>query len=124
VQKLEEQTGGRTESCIHPSGPNTKGERSKEDAGNGAQRSDSEWREKSHNSERENCAEERDQKLVQDRSVKCFYTNANSVVSKMDELRERVKGCSVVEITESWATNNISDAELHIEGMTMFQSDR
>ena len=61
---------------------------------------------------------------MQGRSVKCFYTNANSVISKMDELRERVKGCNLVGIMESWATNNISDAELHIEGMTMFRSDR
>ena len=33
----------------------------------------------------------------------------------MDELRQRTKGCSVVGVTESWATSNISDGELQIE---------
>ena len=66
----------------------------------------------------------RDQKLIQGRAVKCFYSNANSVISKMDELRQRSVGCNIVGITESWATSDISDAELHIEGMNMFRRDR
>jgi len=52
--------------------------------------------------------------------VKCFYTNANSVVLKTDELHDRVKGCHLVGIVESWATAKISDAELLVEGMNMF----
>jgi len=89
----------------------------KKDIDHGAQRSDSEWRERerSHNSGWKNCKEERYQKLKQGGSVKRFYTNANSVISKMDELRQRTKGCSVVGVTESWATSNISDGELQIE---------
>jgi len=66
----------------------------------------------------------RDQKLIQGRAVKCFYSNANSVISKMDELRHRIVGCNIVGIAESWTTSDISDAELHTEGMNMFRCDR
>jgi len=49
---------------------------------------------------------------------------AGRVYSIVLELRQRTKGCGVVGITESWATSNISDAELQIEGMNIFRSDR
>ena len=43
-----------------------------------------------------------------DCDIKCFYTNACSVIGKMDELRNRVVGYSIVGITESWGSSEIS----------------
>ena len=44
-------------------------------------------------------------------TIKCFYTNANSVVGKMDKLRETVKDSNIIEIVETWTTEDISDAK-------------
>ena len=59
-------------------------------------------------------------------SMKCMYTNACSVIGKMDELRyvAQNEDYSVIGITETWGNETINDAELHIEGYTMFRKDR
>ena len=56
----------------------------------------------------------------------CFYTNANSIVNKMEEMRKRVKevGADIAAVTETWARAGITDAELMIEGYNMFRVDR
>ena len=58
--------------------------------------------------------------------LKCLYTNANSVILKVDELRERVllEAFDVVAVTETWATQEISDCELAIDGYVMYRKDR
>ena len=56
--------------------------------------------------------------------LKCLYSNANSVVGKMHELRERVEGRDIIGIAETWATDNVNDAELSIEGYTLYRHDR
>ena len=53
-----------------------------------------------------------------------FYTDVNSVVGRMDELRERVKESNIIGIVEKWATENISDAELKIDGTNMFRLNK
>lgn len=60
------------------------------------------------------------------KEVKCFYTNANSLVNKMDEFRLRVcgTGCHVVAVTETWANSGVGDAELMIDGYSMYRRDR
>ena len=52
------------------------------------------------------------------KKLKSIYTNANSVIGKMDELRIKVQGgCfDVAAITESRANEDISDSELNIDG--------
>ena len=57
--------------------------------------------------------------------LKCWYTNANSLVGKMDEVRQRITGgkYDIVGITETWAHQGITDAELHIDGYLMFRKD-
>jgi len=47
--------------------------------------------------------------------------NANSVVNKITELRQRTKNmaCDIIGITESWASDAVNDAELHIDGYNM-----
>ena len=56
----------------------------------------------------------------------CLYTNANSLMGKMEELRERVKRnkYGIVTITETWANEQVNDAELTIDGYTMYRKDR
>ena len=58
--------------------------------------------------------------------LKCFYTNANSVVKKIDELRRRTdkREYDIIGITETWGRPDITDAELAIEGYNMFRMDR
>ena len=57
-------------------------------------------------------------------SLKCFYTNANSLINKIDELRMRVVGCDVIGITETSAHEDIRDAELQVAGFRMYRKDR
>jgi len=58
--------------------------------------------------------------------LNCLYTNANSVLNKMTELRERIhlEEIDLIGITESWANDYVNDAELYIEGFNMFRKDR
>jgi hypothetical protein len=53
-----------------------------------------------------------------------MYTNANSVVGKINELRQRSDGFHVVGVTETWATEQVTDADLHMEGFHMYRVDR
>ena len=56
--------------------------------------------------------------------LKCFYTNANSVVGKMSELKLRAQGFDIIGVVQTWATADINDAELAIEVYNMFRVDR
>jgi len=58
--------------------------------------------------------------------LRCFYTNANSIINKMFEFRERVNTGSyeVAGAAETWSNESINDAELHIEGYNMYRKDR
>lgn len=56
----------------------------------------------------------------------CLYTNANSVIGKMNELRQRVAtgNFDIVGITETFAHPGVEDAELGLEGYNLFRKDR
>ena len=58
--------------------------------------------------------------------MRCFYTNANSIVNKMSEFRERVNTgvYDIIGITETWTNESINDAELNIDGYNMYRKDR
>lgn len=56
--------------------------------------------------------------------LKCLYTNANSLINKMDELRHRAEEMDIIAVTETWATAEITDRELDIEGYIMYRRDR
>ena len=56
--------------------------------------------------------------------MKCLYTNANSVLGKMQELRQRMQDFDVVGITETWATGGINDAEISVDGFNFYRLDR
>ena len=58
--------------------------------------------------------------------IKCVCLNARSIINKKDELNIMVDDIKphIIGITESWANNNITDAELGLEGYAMFRKDR
>ena len=58
--------------------------------------------------------------------LKCFYTNARSIVNKRNELELYImeEKPDIVAITETWAVDSIDDSELKIEGYTMIRRDR
>ena len=58
--------------------------------------------------------------------LKCLYTNARSVINKMDEFVANVAKLErdIIRITESWANDKILDAELSLNGYLMFRNDR
>ena len=41
--------------------------------------------------------------------LKCLYTNANSLINKMDELRYRAEEMDIIAVTETWATAELKD---------------
>ena len=57
---------------------------------------------------------------------KCVCLNARSIVNKRNELNIMVDDINphIIGITESWATPDISDAELGMTGYVMFRKDR
>ena len=57
---------------------------------------------------------------------KCVCLNARSIVNKRNELNNMVEDIDphIIGITESWATPNISEAELGMTGYVMFRKDR
>ena len=53
--------------------------------------------------------------------------NARSIINKKTELNimvDDIKPHNIIGITESWANNDITDAELGLEGYVMFRKDR
>ena len=58
--------------------------------------------------------------------IKCVCLNARSIINKKDELNIMVDDIKphIIGITESWANNDITDAELGLEGYAMFGKDR
>ena len=52
--------------------------------------------------------------------------NARSIINKKSELNIMVDDIKphIIGITESWANNDITDAELGLEGYVMFRKDR
>ena len=61
------------------------------------------------------------------KEVKCVCLNARSIINKKNELNIMVDDIKphIIGITESWANNDITDAELGMEeGYVMFRKDR
>ena len=60
-------------------------------------------------------------------NLEIFYTNANGLVNKMDELKlilETNPGKDVICVTETHLDKDIFDAEIHLDGYVMFRKDR
>ena len=58
--------------------------------------------------------------------IKCVCLNARSIINKKTELNIMVDDIKphIIGITESWANNDITNAELGLEGYVMFRNDR
>ena len=58
--------------------------------------------------------------------IKCVCLNARSIINKKTELNIMVDDIKphIIGITESWANNDITDAELGLESCVMFRKDR
>ena len=58
--------------------------------------------------------------------IKRLSLNARSIINKNNELNIMVDDIKphIIGITESWANNDITDAELGLEGYVMFRKDR
>ena len=58
--------------------------------------------------------------------IKCVCLNARSIINKKNELNIMVDDIKphIIGITESLANNDITDAELGLEGYVMFRKDR
>ena len=58
--------------------------------------------------------------------LNCLYTNACSLLNKLDELRQRATdyGIDIIAVSETWATEELLDAELSIDGYALFRRDR
>ena len=58
--------------------------------------------------------------------IKCVCLSARSIINKKNELNIMVDDIKphIIGITESWANNDITDAELGLEGYVMFRKDR
>ena len=64
--------------------------------------------------------------IISDNELKCVCLNARSIVNKKSELDIMVADIDphVIGITESWANEDIVDAELALTGYVMFRKDR
>ena len=58
--------------------------------------------------------------------IKCVCLNDRSIINKKNELNIMVDEIKphIIVTTESWANNDITDAELRLEGCVMFRKDR
>ena len=58
--------------------------------------------------------------------IKCVCLNARSIINKKTELNIMVEDIKphIIGITETWANNDITNAELGLEGYVMFRKDR
>ena len=66
------------------------------------------------------------QRNTSESGIKCVCLNARSIITKKTELNIMVDDIKphIIGITESWANNDITDAELGLEGHVMFRKDR
>ena len=63
------------------------------------------------------------QGITSNAEIKCVCLNARSIITKKNELDIMVDEIKphIIGITESWANNDITDAELGLEGYVMFR---
>ena len=59
-------------------------------------------------------------------SLKCLYTNAQSICNKFDEFKSYILQHSpkIIAITESWCNESINDSEIHLDNYKVYRSDK
>ncbi|KAF8569011.1 hypothetical protein P879_02759 [Paragonimus westermani] len=68
----------------------------------------------------------REAQLTRRSSVRCLYTNTQGLLSKLAEFRDTMASgtFSLVRLTETWLTDEVTDAEIAIPGFSVLRSDR
>ena len=66
------------------------------------------------------------QRNTSESGIKCVRLNARSIINQKSELNIMVDVIKphIIGITESWANNDITYAEMGLEGYVMFRKDR
>ena len=59
-----------------------------------------------------------------DLNLTCMYTNVNSILGKMQQLKFRAQDYDIIGIVEMHANKNINDAELSLEGFNLYRIER
>ena len=116
----------RVPESVHTTRPNSKATREKTGTGAAAKAQEGTRRSKPDHSPRQDrsqTAETTTGRAAGSGSLRCLYTNANSIVNKMSELHERVivEDFELIGIAETWATESVNDAELSIVGYNSFE---
>ncbi|CAI2738740.1 unnamed protein product [Dicrocoelium dendriticum] len=64
--------------------------------------------------------------LIKSDKLSCMYTNAQGLLSKINELRLRqvANAWDLISITETWLHQEVTDAEVEIAGMSIIRNDR
>jgi len=121
-KKFETRQEKRMGKSVHTSGSDPEGEGNKESAACRTKRKTNSGRERPDNIQRKNCQET----CILKSELRCFYTNANSLIKKTDELRKRMlnKDYDIISIVETWAHDGIGDAELAINVFQLYLVDR
>jgi len=124
AKKLENKTGWRVVEDFYSSGPNPKAEGSQKATCSRTQTAQSEWRNRLNHLQWEGGKEKRT--IISRDKLKCFYTNARSIVNKFEQFETYVHDLNpdIIGITESWTASHIFDSELTIDGYDLFRQDR
>ena len=59
----------------------------------------------------------------EDIKLKCLHTNANSLMTKVTEVKFRTLDFDIIGIVETWTNSSISDGEVSIRGNNIFSVD-
>jgi len=92
--------------------------------GEGTQRKGKERREKPPDSQWEDSGQETERSTQCDIRLKCFYSNADNILGKLNEMKLKTVDCDIIGIVESWANDAVNDAELTLNGYNMFRIDK
>ena len=119
------------EKCLYTSGFNIEGESGEEETPGGFEDEEGKWGNRAHIDRQQVCETIHTSRILDGvapsaHNLKCLYTNANIVINKMDELRERilVNDFDVIAVTETWAKEEIIDSELSVDGYVLYRKDR
>src|SRR5664279_2898526 len=98
---------------VHSPGPDTKTEDDTESINPRIEREGTERREKPDDILWKNSNQKAERNTPRDIRLKCLYTNADSIIGKLDELKQKLEenDYDVIGIVESWANATINDAE-------------
>jgi hypothetical protein len=65
-------------------------------------------------------------KYTEKESLQCVFLNARGLLGKLEELKVLAmeKALDIIGITETWLTGDVDNAEIAMEGYTVFRRDR